>query len=391
MKLPLAVPDYGRQEILETLDSLLSTEVTMGKKVRRFEEMWAAHVGRKYAVAVNSGSSANLLAVDWMVSWLETQHEMVPFETEVIVPAVTWSTTAAPYLQHNFKVVFADIDETLCLDPTSAQEAASYKTKAIAVVPLLGNVYDSKVLAVGDNPLLVHIDACEGHGAKLGPFDAGAFGDIATWSFFLSHHVSTVEGGMIATDNLDVADFLRSARAHGWIRERSDRDAVAAAHPNIDPRFFFLTLGYNVRMTELAAAFGLHQVAKLEEIVDHRRKVAHAWSEYLAAYKEWFILPVERPNTRHSYFGYPLIIRPGAPFDRQEVTAFLNGVEIDTRPIMAHLQKHPAYAGANYRSVPTPMADLVHTNGFFVGLHKGIGPEEQQYFIDMMHMFLREQ
>ncbi|MDP2726798.1 MAG: DegT/DnrJ/EryC1/StrS family aminotransferase, partial [Dehalococcoidia bacterium] len=307
-RIPLNVPTYSAAEVIEALDSLMSTWVTMGKKVQAFEQMWAEYIGFEYGVMTNSGSSANLLAL----SALGLQPGV-----EVITPALTWATTVFPIAQVGAVPVLVDVDrEAYNISPEAIEQAITPRTRAIMPVHLLGNPCDMDAIwRLADRySLYVIEDACEAHGAEYDGRKVGSFGHLSTFSFFFSHHISTIEGGMVLTNEGDWADRLRSMRAHGWIREMSNKEAIAQANPNVDPRFLFATVGYNMRPTEIGGAFGIHQVPRLEGLVEHRRSLAAYFNDALAEYQDWLMLPKEAPNTRHSYFAYALTVKEGAPF-----------------------------------------------------------------------------
>jgi CDP-6-deoxy-D-xylo-4-hexulose-3-dehydrase len=213
-RLPLHVPSYGAAEVLEALDSLLSTRVTMGDKVRRFEALWAEYVGVGNAVMVNSGSSANLLAASILVNpgFARPLHP----GDEVIVPAVAWSTTYFPLVNCGLVPVLVDVDlDTFTMDPAAAARAVSPRTRAIMPVHLLGNACDMR--ALGDlaarHDLLMIEDACEAHGARFEGRGVGSFGAMGMFSFYFSHHISTIEGGMLVTDDDAVAELAGSSGA----------------------------------------------------------------------------------------------------------------------------------------------------------------------------------
>src|SRR5438067_42318 len=224
-RLPLHVPSYGAEEVNEAIASLLSTHVTMGEKVRRFEALWAEYLGVAEAVMVNSGSSANLVAVAALVN--PALPRPLVAGDEVIVPAVAWSTTYFPLVNAGLVPVLVDVDlDTFTIDPAAV---------------------------------------------------AAAIGAMGTFSFYFSHHISTIEGGMVVTDDPTLADLARMLRAHGWIRDVKRRPATAGAP--IDERFLFVNLGYNLRPTELQGAFGMHQMAKLEPCARSMRRSEEHTSE----------------------------------------------------------------------------------------------------------------
>ncbi len=364
---PLCVVGFGAPEVIAATEVLISTRVTMGAETRAFEALWAARCGRKHGVMVNSGSSANLL----LLAALVETGRLAPGD-EVLVPAVGWSTTLFPVAQVGLVPVIVDVDpRTLNLDPASAAAARSPKTRAVMAVHLLGQPAD-----LGYEDLLVIEDACGAHGARIGGREVGGFGVGATFSFFFSHHLTTVEGGMVVCDDDALADALRSLRAHGWVRERSDRRSIEAAHPEIDPRFLFVSPGYNLRPTEMAAAFGRVQATRLDAWVERRRANHAAWCARLAGLPGVTVFP-EAPGTAHAGFAFPILVDS----DRAGCMAALEARGIETRPISgSNLARQPAFARVPARTpVPLPVADAVHTRGFFVGNSHAFGPAHGEH------------
>lgn len=382
-RISLNVPTYGAAEVVEALDSLMSTWVTMGAKVKAFEEMFAEYVGQRYGVMTNSGSSANLLALSCL--------GLKPGD-EVITPALTWATTVFPIAQVGAVPVLVDVDrESYNISPKAIEAAITPKTRAIMPVHLLGNPCDMEAIADIQmrHHLVVFEDSCEAHGAEYHGKKTGSFGNISTFSFFFSHHITTIEGGIVLTSWSDSADALRIQRAHGWIREASNRDAIAQANPNIDPRFLFALPGYNLRPTEIAGAFGIHQLPRLEGLVEYRRSLASYLTDALAPYQDWLQLPSEAPNTRHSYFAYPVTVKAGAPFTKAQLTRFLESKGLETRAIEAgNMAVQPAMRHINFRAEDLSNAQYIHEQGFFFGLHTGIGQAEREaivsYFVEFM-------
>ncbi|MEY2532094.1 MAG: CDP-4-dehydro-6-deoxyglucose reductase, partial [bacterium] len=255
---------YGADEVSAALDCLLDQQVTMGERVREFEQAFAEFMGSRHAIMVNSGSSANLLAMSVLASD-RIPNGLRPGD-EVIVPAVTWATTISPVLQLGCVPVLVDIDaDTPNRRPQDLADAISPRTRAIFPVHLLGNPIDMPALmdVAAEHDLMVIEDTCESLGSTIGGRKVGSFGQFGTFSFYFSHHITTIEGGMLVTDDDELADLARSMRAHGWTRDMSNRDELEAASPWIDPRFLFVNLGYNLRPTELQAAFGLVQLGRL--------------------------------------------------------------------------------------------------------------------------------
>jgi CDP-6-deoxy-D-xylo-4-hexulose-3-dehydrase len=347
--LPLAVVGFGADEVIAAMEVMLSTRVTMGEQTRAFEAAWAARCGRKHGVMCNSGSSANLLMLAGLVETGRLRRG-----DPVAVPAVSWSTSLFPVEQAGLLPVLCDVDAaTLCVREVP-------DVAAVMAVHLLGQP------AVVDHPLVLE-DACGAHGARIGDKPVGGIGHAATFSFFFSHHITTMEGGMVVTDDDALADAMRSLRAHGWIRERSDRDALAAAS-DVDPRFLFVSTGYNLRPTELAAAFGLVQDRRLDAWVARRRANHLDWCARLGGLVDVF---PEAPGTTHAAFAFPMLAE-----DRAGLARALHAHRIETRPISgSNLARQPAFARMEARIAgPLTVADRVHDHGLFVGNSHAFGP-----------------
>lgn len=392
-KIPLSVPSYDWEEAAEAYDSILTTWVTMGKKVKQFETMFADYVGVNHAIMVNSGSSANLLALSILTNPITKNR--IKLGDEIITPAVTWATTVYPILNCGAIPVLVDVDlDTFNINTQEIKKALSSKTRAIMPVHLLGNPCDMKeIMKIAEaNNLFVIEDCCEAHGAEYGRQKVGSFGDLATFSFFFSHHISTIEGGMVLTNNEELAELAKALRVFGWIRDLRDKDKIARRYSGIDERFLFTNIGYNLRPTEIQGAFGIHQIKKLEQFIDIRRENAKYWTDNLSKYSEYFWLPKEKEGTRHVWFGYPITVKPNAPFTRKELTHFLEGKGIETRPIMSgNIDEQPAMKLFNYRRVgELKNSKLIMRNSFFFGNHQGIRQKERGAIVEYISDFIRE-
>lgn len=366
--LPLAMPTFGAEEVAEAIDSLLTGWVTMGRKVAEFEQAWAHYVGTDHAVMVNSGSSALLVMLSALV---ETGR--LSRGDEVLVPAVSWSTDLFAVAQAGLVPVLIDVDpESLCVE--------GHHDRPLLAVHLLGAA--SRATA----PLLLE-DACGAHGARAGDTNVGARGFAGVFSFFFSHTLSTIEGGMITTDDAVFADALRGLRAHGWVRERTDRAAIEAAHPEIDPRFLFASPGYNLRPTDLAGAFGIHQVPRLDGFVARRRRNHSAWCTAIDALGLPLRTYPELPGTTHSAFAFPMLVDADSPLDRATLCERLEARGVTTRPISgSNLARQPAFTrvpGARIEG-PLTVADAVHERGFFVGNSHAFGPDQGRVLVDAL-------
>ena len=366
--LPLAVPSFGTLEIEEAIDALLSGWITMGERVFAFERLWAEYIGTKHAIAVNSGSSALLVMLSALVECGDLKREQ-----SMIVPAVGWSTSLCAVSQAGLSPVLMDVDaETLCLQGTFDDP--------VLTIHMLGAT--SKIQA----PLLAE-DACGAHGAMIGSQKVGSLGSCGAFSFFFSHHITTGEGGMITTDRDDLADACRSIRAHGWVRERSDRPKWINDHPHLDDRFLFATPGYNLRMTEVSGAFGIHQVQRLEDFVVQRRNNHRQWCENIQELSLPITVFPEQEHTRHAGFAFPMMLKDDAKIDRQRLCSFLEQNGIQTRPISgANLAMQPMFQKIPRASIRGPLnvAEAVQRNGFFVGQSQSFGEAHGELLVDAL-------
>jgi CDP-4-dehydro-6-deoxyglucose reductase, E1 len=390
-RLPLHVPSYGADEVNEAIESLLSTQVTMGDKVRRFEALWAEYLGVAEAVMVNSGSSANLVIAAALVN-PAFPRPLVPGD-EVIVPAVAWSTTYFPLVNVGLVPVLVDVDlDTFTIDPAAAARAVGPRTRALMPVHLLGNACDMRALGAlaARHDLVIVEDTCEAHGAKFEGKMVGTFGAMGSFSFYFSHHISTIEGGMVVTDDPALADLARMLRAHGWTRDVKRKPTIV--DPPIDERFLFVNLGYNLRPMEVQGAFGLHQVAKLEPFIKVRRDNVDFWNAGLRRHARWLHESPGRDGdgSRSVWFGYPITVRPEAPFSRDELVRFMEGKGIATRPIMAgNFRDQPAIGLFPHRIAgPLPNAELVMRQSFFIGNHHAISERDRAYVVDCVDEFM---
>lgn len=366
--LPLALPSFGKPEVEEALDALLSGWITMGERVFQFERDWAAYIGTKHAIAVNSGSSALLVMLSALVECGDLKRG-----DQVIVPAVGWSTSLFAIAQAGLIPVLTDVD------PQTLSLSGEYDIPVLGL-HMLGNP------AMVKTPLLIE-DACGAHGAKIGHRMAGSIGVCGAFSFFFSHHITTGEGGMITTDRDDLADACRSIRAHGWIREREDFQHWVDRYPELDSRFLFATMGYNLRMTEVGGAFGIHQVKRIEEFTIQRRNNHQAWCEMIQEAGIPVQVFPEQENTRHAGFGFPIILQDEVQLSRAEVCRFLESKNIQTRPISgANLAVQPAFQKIPAAKIlgELPVATKVQERGLFVGQSHGFSTPHGQLLVNAL-------
>ena len=393
-RIPLAVPPYGWEEVWDALDSMLKMKTTMGRKVKLFEKLFAKYIGVKYAVMVNSGSSANLLALSILTNPL-LDKKRIKINDEIITPAVTWSTTVFPIVNVKAKPVFVDVEsETFNIDPQKIEDAITKKTRAIMIVHLLGNPCNMKIInkiAKKHNLFLIE-DCCEALGAKYEMKKVGTFGDLSTFSFFASHHITTMEGGMVLTGNKTLYELGKSLRAFGWVRDLRSRKTLEKKYQKIDSRFLFVNMGYNFRPTELQGAFGIHQIKKLENLVKIRIKNATFWNKKLSPYEEFLILPKFKKHYRKSFLFYPLTVIKNNYFSKQELVNHLEKVGIETRPVMAgNILEQPVSKIIKFRkNSKLKNAQYITRHSFLIGNHHRIKESEREFIANTIIDFINK-
>ncbi|KKM26925.1 hypothetical protein LCGC14_1579920, partial [marine sediment metagenome] len=377
-KVKLHEPTFGEDEIQAVVDVLRSTMVTSGDKVREFESYFGPN-----AVMCNSGSSANLLAIAALCNPL-TDKRLHPGD-EVIVSALSWSTTVWPLVQHGLIPVIVDIDpDTLNIDVNQVHRAIGPRTRAVMPVHVYGNPCDMSALMIicSDNELDLIEDCCEALGAEYDKKLVGSFGDFATFSFYFSHHITTLEGGLVIAAQSGMAENIRILRGHGWIRDlNSEHSGYCEDHPDIDPKFLFVNMGYNLRCTEVQAAIGLVQLKKIHTFIEARRKAAYLLSIVFGRYLGWLRSQVEIPGSRSSWFGYPVVVRKEAPFSSRELRDWFESKGIETRSIICgNIARQPGMRLFPHRVVGSlTEADMVMECGFSIGCHQDMGEAECHY------------
>lgn len=368
-KYPLATATWDDQEIDAMKDVIASGMFTMGPKVAQFEREFAAFFGSKYAVMSNSGSSANLLMVAAL--FFVKEHALQPGD-EVIVPAVSWSTSYYPLQQYGLKLKFVDIDlQTLNFDLDALESAISSKTRLIMVVNLLGNPNDFErinAIIAGRSVWMIE-DNCESMGADFQGKKTGTFGAMGTFSTFFSHHISTMEGGVTVTDNEELYHIMLSLRSHGWTRHLPVNNHVAEKSENaFEESFRFVLPGYNLRPLELSGAIGLEQLKKLPKLIAQRQINGARWMEVAADHP---IFHIQTQIGNSSWFGFSLVIRKEVDCSRDKLISSLVTKGFETRPIVAgNFTRNDVM---KYMSVEIhgdlQNADRIHDYGLFIGNH----------------------
>lgn len=366
---PLASTTWGDEEYSALQEVITSRQFTMGRKVKEFELQFAEHFGAKYAVMFNSGSSANLAL---LAALRYDQTILLPLNSNVIVPAVSWSTTYYPVNQMGFMLNFVDIDiETLNVDLDRIESAIDENTSAILAVNLLGNPCDLQKLSdlARKHNLVLIEDNCESMGATLNSKQAGTYGIAGTYSTFFSHHISTMEGGVVVTDNESLMHTLKAIRAHGWTRDLPSKNYVHdKSGSEWEDLFRFVLPGYNLRPLEMEAALGSQQLRKLDNFILQRRENA-AYLKSITPKLRNFLFQKETGES--SWFGFSIVLINELRGKRSELIELLFKAGIETRPIVTgNFTLNPVMKHMNYLPLPTMNnADEIHANGFFVGNH----------------------
>ena len=371
MKYELAVSSWDDKEIKAINDVLEAGITTMWAKVETFEKEFAQYTGSKYCVMVNSGSSANLLAV---AALFYRKENPLKAGDEVIVPAVSWPTTYYPLYQYGLKLKFVDIDlQTLNYDLEALNQAVTDKTKMIVAVNLLGNPndFDKIYEIIGEKNIILFEDNCESLGAVFNTKQTGTQGLVGTFSFFFSHHISTMEGGMIVTNDEETYHVLLCMRAHGWTRNLPKENLVCSpkVEDSFNELFRFVLPGYNFRPIEMMGAIGTEQLKKLPSFIKNRRSNARYFVEL---FKDSSYFYIQKEIGLSSWFGFTLIIKPNTKIKRKDLVDYLTSQGIETRPIVAgDFTKNEVLKYFNYELAgDMKNAAYLDKNGFFVGNHQ---------------------
>lgn len=369
MKYELASSSWDEKEIEAIHRVIDSGFYTFGKHVAQFEKDFANFTNHKYSVMVNSGSSANLLAVAAMFYKKENPLQA---GDEVIVPAVSWATTYYPLYQYGLKLKFVDTDiNTLNFDLKQLEASITDKTKMIFAVNLLGNPndYDEIKRIIGNRNIYLLEDNCESLGGIYKGKQLGSIGLIGTYSTFFSHHMSTMEGGVVATDDEELNEIILCLRSHGWTRQLPKENKLCIKSDDyFTESWRFILPGYNVRPTEMNGAIGIEQIKKLPDFIKWRRINAKHFQE-LFSNDERFIIQKEIGES--SWFGFSLILTDNS-VDRKKIIDKCTDASIDTRPIVAgNFARKEVVKYFNHEIFgDLKNADFIEKRGFFVGNHQ---------------------
>ena len=362
-----------------------SKKFSMSIEVESYEKKFAEFLNSKYAVMVSSGSTANLLMIASLF-YTKDESKKLKRGDEVIVPAVSWSTTYFPLQQYGLKVKFVDIDrETLNIDIKKLDQAITEKTRAILVVNLLGNSNNFKEIKnlIDDKNIILLEDNCESLGAKFEDKFTGTFGIMGTYSSFYSHHIATMEGGCITTDDEELYHILLVIRAHGWTRNLPKINKVTEIHDDdFNEAFRFVLPGYNVRPVEMSGAIGIEQLKKLPNFINQRRANAE---KLFSLFKDVSFIQLQKEIGKSSWFGFSLVLKEDCPFSRDDLIKLFRIKDIECRPIVTGnflknkdvLQYFDFETSGNFDN-----AEYIDKNGLFVGNHHIDISEELNYLHD---------
>lgn len=385
IKYPLTSSTWDQDEVQAIERVVKSGMLTMGKEVKKFEEDFAKKFGTKYAVMVNSGSSANLVAVAALFYKKDR-----PFQRgdECIVPAISWATTFHPLQQYGMKLKFVDVElDSLNMDVSKLEQALTPKTRMLMAVNILGNpaALDKMRAFCDAHNLVLFEDNCESMGATLNGKQCGTFGDVGTYSMFYSHHISTMEGGAVVTDDEELYQLCLAIRAHGWTRNLSSESGLfQSKSDDFYEAYRFIVPGYNVRPMEISGAIGIQQLKKLDKMVEIRRKNAEFFQE-LFRHDERFI--IQKENGKSSWFCFTMILNPNRKVDRAKVMSALKDGGVEFRIITGgNFLRHDVMKYYDYECVGKIVnADIAHDRGFFVGNH----PVDLRENIKLLHSVLK--
>jgi CDP-6-deoxy-D-xylo-4-hexulose-3-dehydrase len=395
---------YNARELVNMVDAVLDFWLTLGRFGSEFATRLAEFLGVEHALLVNSGSSANLLAIETLLSREMGGRCLQPGD-EVIVPAVSFPTTVAPLVRGGLVPVFVDCElGTYNLNLDAVEAAVTDRTRMVVFAHTLGNpVNMTRLMDIArHHGLFVIEDVCDALGSRWGGELVGTFGDLATLSFYPAHHITLGEGGAVVTDSSKLVKIARSIRDWGracWCTPQDTGSDGACGHrfdhkvPGLavtyDHKYLYSNIGYNLKPTDIQAALGVAQLEKLPGFIAARKRNFHRLFDGLRAYEEYLILPSWDPRADVSWFAFPVTVRDEAPFNRRELLQWLEAAQIETRLLFAgNIIRQPAYRDITHRAVgELPNADLVMRGAFFVGVYPGLDDQRIDYMLETFAAF----
>lgn len=396
---PVSGKVFDAADIQCLVDSSLDFWLTTGRFAAQFERRFARVFGLRHAMLVNSGSSANLAALSCLTSPSLGSRRLRPGD-EVITVAAGFPTTVNPIVQNQMVPVFVDVTiPTYDIDVRQLEAARSERTRAVMLAHTLGNPFD--LAAVQDfaqrHKLWLVEDCCDAVGATYQGKHVGTFGDLATVSFYPAHHIAMGEGGCVLTNRGPLKKLVESFRDWGrdcWCEPGKDNTCgkrfgwqLGDLPCGYDHKYTYSHVGYNLKLTDMQAAVGVAQLDKLPAFIEARRRNFQTLYDGLRDLEDYFVLPQATPGSEPSWFGFPLAVRPDAPFTRDEVVRHLEGHKISTRLLFSgNLVRQPAYQDVTYRAVgDLANSDFVMTQVFWIGVYPGLSDAMLQYVIEIFH------
>ena len=401
---PVSGKVFDAAELQSLVDSSLDFWLTTGRFANEFQKTFSKWWRVRHTILVNSGSSANLVALSALTSPQLGKKALQPGD-EVITVAAGFPTTVNPILQNNLVPVFVDVTiPTYNIDVNHLEAALSSKTRAIMLAHTLGNPFNLETVSefAKQHNLWLIEDCCDATGAQYNGEPVGTFGQLATVSFYPAHHITMGEGGAVLTDQPKLKTLVESFRDWGrdcWCEPGQDNTCgkrfdwqLGDLPAGYDHKYTYSHIGYNLKATDMQAAVGLAQISKLDGFIARRRENFSTLFAGLSDLQEFFILPQATPNSQPSWFGFPIAVRPGAPFNRNQVVAFLESHRIATRLLFGgNLVRQPAYKNTLHR-VATSLenSDFVMNNVFWVGVFPGLSAPMLDYMIETFHVVVRQ-
>jgi len=373
---PLLDNALSKKDLIEGIKVILSGQITMSKKTREFERVFAKKVGAKYALMVNSGSSANLLST-FAACNPGRKNRFKPGD-EVLIPSVCWPTSLWPLVQAGLKPIFIDVEEgTLNVDPKKLIASITNKTKVIMLVHVLGNSTDiKKIINIARKKKIIVIeDTCESLGSKYSGKYLGTFGDFGTYSFYYSHQITSGEGGMIVCNDRNDYDLIFTMRSHGWSRGNKNQKKIERNYKKLDSKFIFINSGFNLRPIDVTAAIGLSQFKKLDKFIKIRNYNYNKIINSLITSDKWnnqFTFFKINKKIKPSFFGLPLLINKKYLGKRKIFLRILENHGVENRPIISgNFLNQPAVKlfKLGKQNSKFYKSDDIQNLGFFIGLH----------------------
>jgi CDP-6-deoxy-D-xylo-4-hexulose-3-dehydrase len=370
---PLLEDPYRKKDLVSAIEVIKTGRITIGKHTINFERKFSKKINTNFSVMVNSGSSANLLALQCLIN--PYRKNRLKSGDSVLIPSVCWSTSLWPIIQSGLKPVFVDVDiKTLNLDLDDLSKKINKHTKALMLVHVLGNStnMDKLMQILQKNKIILIEDTCESLGSKFKNKYLGTFGEFSSFSFYSSHQISSGEGGMICCKNFDDYEIIKSLRSHGWSRDLINAKKISTQNRHLDSRFIFYNSGFNLRPTDVSAAIGYSQFKDMNKLINirniNRNKIVSSLKQNPKINNNFYFIEPNK-NTKPSWFGIPILIK-----NENNRKKFLYNLEkrgVETRPIISgNFLRQPSVIKYNLVNKKSKFhnSDIINNKGFFIGL-----------------------